>query len=290
MVKNRSLTAWTFCFPAIVTLFFVAAWPLLRTFVFSFSNGSLDGLDAQIEWVGFDNYVTLFKDSDWWVSVKNTLQFAGISIFFETVLGLAFALLLNETFKGRGIARAALLVPWAIPTVVSAKMWSWMFNDMYGIINHLLMTLHIIDTPISWLADEQWTKVALVCVDVWKTTPFMALLILAGLQIIPKSLYEAARLEGVNMVQRFWYITLPHLLPSLCVALIFRTLDALRCFDLFYIMTSNSKSLSVISVYARQQIVDFQDVGYGSAVSFMIFCIVGSVSILYFGFSKKAIE
>jgi trehalose/maltose transport system permease protein len=176
--------------------------------------------------------------------------------------------------------RAVILIPWAIPTVVSARMWNWMLHDQFGVINDLLMRLGAISTPIAWTANADTALWAVVLVDVWKTTPFMALLILAALQMLPGDIYEAARVDGVPPLRVFFRITLPLIRPALLVAVIFRALDALRVFDLIYVLTANSRDTMSMSVYARQQLVDFQEVGLGSAASTLIFLIIALLIVI----------
>jgi trehalose/maltose transport system permease protein len=176
--------------------------------------------------------------------------------------------------------RAAVLIPWAIPTIVSAKMWSWMLNDQFGVINAMLLAVGLIAAPVAWTADPATAMWAVVAVDVWKTTPFMALLLLAGLQMIPRDCYEAARIDGVGPLRVFLKVTLPLLRPALIVAVVFRGLDALRVFDLIYVITSNSRTTMSMSVYARQQLVDFQEVGIGSAASTLLFLVIALLTIV----------
>ena len=205
---QRVRAAMLFLLPMLAALFLVAAWPLLRTIWFSFTDTSLSNLEGG-EWVGFDNYLnwrtlssgrTIYRgtlvDPAWWNAVYNTFRFAIISVSIETVLGLMVALVLNAEFKGRALVRAAILIPWAIPTIVSAKMWAWMFNDQFGIFNDMLLNLGIISEKIAWTARADTAMFAVLLVDIWKTTPFMALLCLAGLQMIPRDMYEAARIDG----------------------------------------------------------------------------------------------
>jgi len=242
-----------------------------------------------VAWIGFANYLErdgdqwygVLADPQWWHAVRNTLVFAFCSVVLETVLGVAIALALNTPFRGRGLVRAAVLVPWAIPTVVSAKLWAWMLNDEFGILNYALLGLGIISAPIAWVANPDLALAAVIVVDVWKTTPFMVLLVLAGLQMLPQDCYEASRVDGVHPVKVFWCVTLPLLWPALAVAIAFRALDALRIFDLVYVLTANSTSTMSISVFARQQLIDFQDVGYGSAASTLVFLTVGLAAIAY---------
>lgn len=288
LTKSRLLSAWVFLLPMLVVLLLVAGYPLVQTVWMGFTDANLTDL-TQREFIGIDNYYTsvngksygLLADPDWWRAVWNTLEFAVISVLIETVLGLVVALVLNANFRGRGLVRAAVLIPWAIPTVVSAKMWGWMLNDQFGFVNDKLMWLGIISQPIAWTASADWAMKSVVMVDVWKTTPFMALLILAGLQMLPAQCYEAAKVDGIHPVKVFFKVTLPLIRPALMVAVIFRFLDALRIFDLIYVLTSNSKDTMSMSIYARQQLVDFQQVGYGSAASTMLFFIIALLTVVY---------
>jgi trehalose/maltose transport system permease protein len=188
---------------------------------------------------------------------------------------------MNAAFPGRGLFRAAVLVPWAIPTVVSAKMWQWMLNDQFGVVNDALLRLGLVDTPIAWTADPDLALWSVIMVDVWKTTPFVALLVLAALQMLPRDCYEAAKIDGVHPVKVFFGVTLPLIKPALVVAVTFRLLDAFRVFDVVYVMTGNAEATKTMSVYARQQLVDFQDAGYGSAAATLLFMIIAVLTALY---------
>ncbi len=264
----------------LVVLALVAGWPLLRTIWFGFTDARLDDM-AAAEFIGLGNFVLLVEDETWWRAVRNTVWFTVVSVSLETVLGMIIALVLNARFAGRGLMRAAVLIPWAIPTIVSAKMWGWMYHDQFGVVNDVLLALGVIAEPVAWTADPGLAIYAVIAVDVWKTTPFMALLLLAGLQMLPAECYESARVDGVHPVKVFFRITLPLIKPALMVAVIFRALDALRVFDLIYVLTSNSEDTMSMSVYARQQLVDFQDVGFGSAASTMLFMIIAAFTVLY---------
>lgn len=298
--QQRARAAFWFLAPMLVMLAFVAAWPLFRSIMLSFTDASANTIfNGDWEWVGFQNYLEMrtrangevrwrgvLVDPDWWNAVWNTVRFSVISVTLETVLGLLVALVLNAEFKGRAIVRAAILVPWAIPTIVSAKMWGWMLNDQYGIINSMLLSLNLIDTPIAWTARPDTAMIAVLIVDVWKTTPFMALLMLAGLQMIPRDMYEAARLDGINPVRVFFRVTLPLLRPALMVAVIFRLLDALRIFDLIYVLTPRSEGTVTMSVMSFQNIREFGDYAEGSAQSSILFAIIAVFVALYIWLGK----
>ena len=258
----------------------VAAWPLARTIAFSFTDAYLDDLE---NWqaIGFANYVSLFQDPNWWQAAATTLLFTIISVGLEAMLGLVIALALNAHMPARGLLRAAVLIPWASPTVISAKMWGWMLHDLHGVVNAALLKLGLISAPWAWLADPKLAFAAVVAVDVWKATPFMALLILAALQVLPREIYQAASVDGVPPFKMFLRVTLPLIRPALMVAIIFRGLDAMRIFDVIYVLTGNNPATTTMSVYARQQLVDFQDVGYGSAAATALFLMVALATAIF---------
>lgn len=288
LTRSRVQAAWLFVMPMLIILLLVAAWPLLRTIWFSFTDASLADLDSA-QFIGFENFLVAYEgdwygvlaDPQWWNAVWNTAYFAVISVAIETILGMVIALVLHGSFRGRGLLRAAVLIPWAIPTIVSAKMWGWMMHDQFGIVNHLLMAVGLISNPIAWTADPDTMMMAVIMVDVWKTTPFMALLLLAALQLLPADCYEAAYVDGIHPVRVFFKVTLPLIKPALWVAIIFRLLDALRMFDLVYVLTPNSEETAMMSVFARQQLVDFQQVGYGSAASTVMFFMIALLTALF---------
>lgn len=287
LTRARVRSAWIFLAPMLVVLALVAGWPLLRTIYFSFTDATLTNL-SNYRFIGFDNFLEyhqgewfgLMADPTWWRAVYNTVWFTVVSVSIELVLGMIIALTLNAAFPGRGMLRAAILIPWAIPTIVSAKMWGWMLHDQFGVLNAILMSIGIISAPVAWTASPDTALWAVVMVDVWKTTPFMALLILAALQMLPSDCYEAAKVDGIHPVKVFFKVTLPLIKPALMVAIIFRALDALRIFDLIFVLTSNARDTMSMSVYARQQLVDFQDVGMGSAASTLLFMIIAFLVVI----------
>ncbi len=273
--QRRRRALWMLA-PTLVLLAAVAGWPLARTLWFSLTDMQLADPSAR-RFVGLGNYLGeygLLTDPTWWHAVANTLAFALVSVALETALGLGVALLLNHPSRLRTALRACVLVPWAIPTVVSAKMWSWMLHDQFGVVNHILAQLHLISGPVAWTADPTLSLLSVVAVDVWKTTPFMALLILAALQTVPGECYEAAAVDGVPPLAVFRRITLPLITPGILVAVVFRLLDALRVFDIVYVMTSNSRATRTMSVFVREQLIDFQQTGYGSAAATVLFLVI----------------
>ncbi|MCP5472661.1 MAG: sugar ABC transporter permease [Sinobacteraceae bacterium] len=286
--RNRRQSAWIFLAPMLIVLSLVAAWPLARTLFYSTTNATLIDM-ADYDFVGLGNYLGysngrwygLLTDPQWLLALRNTLFFAFVSVAIETVLGVAIALLVNARLPGRGLMRAAMLVPWAIPTVVSAKMWAWMLNDQFGIVNDMLLRGGIVEAPLAWLGSAGLAMASMIAVDVWKATPFVAMLVLAALQTLPRDCYEAAQVDGIAPAKLFFRVTLPLIRPVLTVAVIFRLLDAMRMFDLAYVMTGTNDATMTLSVHARQQLVDFQDVGYGSTVSTTLFFMIVLVTALY---------
>jgi trehalose/maltose transport system permease protein len=276
----------------VVLMLVVAVWPLARSIWFSFTDININDISAS-QFVGLENYVGEyglffnpndeggFWAGDWGISIRNTFSFAVVSVILETLTGLGVALLLNQEFKGRGLVRTAVLVPWAIPTIVSAKMWGWMLNDQFGVINTYLMGLRVISQKIAWTAEPAHALLTVVLVDVWKTTPFMALLILAALQTVPKDCYEAARVDGVHPLRVFWKITLPLIRQPLLVAVVFRLLDSLRVFDLIYVLTANGSTTISMSGFVRREMVEYGNMGYGSAASTSLFLIILLTAIIF---------
>jgi len=291
-MNSRVKTAWLFLAPMVLLMLVVAVWPLARSIWFSFTDININDISAA-EFVGWENYFGdygLFFNpneeggfwaGDWGISIRNTFSFAVVSVILETLTGLGVALLLNQEFKGRSLVRTAVLVPWAIPTIVSAKMWGWMLNDQFGVINTYLMGLGVISQKIAWTAEPAYALWTVVLVDVWKTTPFMALLILAALQTVPKDCYEAARVDGVHPLRVFWKITLPLIRQPLLVAVVFRLLDSLRVFDLIYVLTANGSTTISMSGFVRREMVEYGNMGYGSAASTSLFLIILLTAIIF---------
>jgi trehalose/maltose transport system permease protein len=279
--RRQTRLAWILMAPALAAVGFVALYPLGLTVWQSFTNEQfLRGLQP-IEWIGLENYRNLLEDTIFRDSVVTTVKFTVITVFFEFVLGMIIALVVNSSFKGRGVMRAVMLVPWAIPTVISAQMWKWMYDDVFGVINDALTRLHLIDNNVAWISQSGTALGAVAAVDIWKTTPFVALLLLAGLQVIPHELYEASEVDGASKWQQFWRITMPLLRPAILVTLIFRTLDALRVFDVFYVFFGNRLATQTMAIYDQNTFVSTGDVGYGAAISVAIFLIIGLFVIIY---------
>ena len=279
--KTETRDAWIMMAPAIIILLVIAVYPILRTFWLSLHEMVLTDPGSGYPFVGMKNYIKIFQDERALHSIGFTLKFTITTVFFELVIGFAAALIMNKAFRGKGLVRAAILIPWAIPTSVSALMWKFIYNDQYGLFNDILYKLGVIDSYKVWLSTADGSFLALVITDVWKTAPYMALLILAGLQMISEDLYEAAKIDGANVFQRFCYVTLPNVKGTVLVALLFRTLDAFRVFDLVSVMTGGANQTESVSLYAYNNLMKFLDFGYGSAMAVMIFIIVFIISLIY---------
>jgi trehalose/maltose transport system permease protein len=288
--RRQTRIGWLLLLPALAAVAFVAIYPLGKTVYESFTNQEfLQGLEPT-KWVGLDNYRTLWHDTIFRDAVWETIKFTLITVSFEFVLGLIIALVVNSNFKGRGPMRAVMLVPWAIPTVVAARMWQWMLDDVFGVVNDLGMKFHLISHPHAWISDPATALASVSAVDIWKTTPFVALLLLAGLQVIPRDLYEAASVDGASQLQQFWRITLPLLRPAIAVTLIFRTLDALRVFDVFAVFFGNRQDTQTMAILAQTTIVNDGHVGYGAAISVAIFLIISVFVVIYMTFMRVTEE
>ncbi len=264
----------------VIALFITSVWPLMLTFFYSLTDAKID---TPLLWnfIGFENFLFLMQDAHWWIAVKNTLIFTIISVSFETFFGLCFALILNQHLPFKGAFRSIMILPWAIPAVVGAKMWEWMFHDQNGVINEILLFFGLISEKIAWTASSSTSLGAIIFADIWQATPFMTLMCLAALQTLPLDLFDAAKMDGANSLQRFRYVTLPLIKPGLLIAILFRSIDSLKIFDLPYVLGANNADTVMMSIYAREQLIDFQDQGYGSAVAGGIFMVITLFVIIY---------
>lgn len=267
---------WLWIAPALALVAVVALVPFLETLWLSTTDAQR-GSSAPIRSVGFAHYGTLLRDGDFLAAARNTVFFTVVSVSVELALGLAIAAFLNREFRGRRWLRAALLIPWAIPTVVSARLWGWMYHDVFGVVNDLLVhRLGVLDGPLAWTATRGLAMGAAIAADVWKTTPFMALILLAGMQSIPTELHEAARVDGAGPWQRFRHVTLPLLRPALYAALLFRTLDAMRAFDVVWVLTGGRFGTELLTTYTYRQLASFNKLGLGAAAGVLtLLAIVG---------------
>ena len=269
--------------PSLAVIALVAAYPICYAVWLSLNEYSVitPGLSR---FVGLDNYLEALGSSEFWEAMKTTVLFTVISVSLELVIGLGMAMVMHRAFRGRALLRAVVLVPWAILTVVTAITWRTIFEPELGFVNTVLSSLGLPGGDVVWLGQEGYALAVMIFADVWKTAPFMALLLLAGLQGIPEDLYDAAKVDGATAWQRFRGVTLPLLVPAITIALIFRTLDALRIFDLPYVLTKGANGTETLSLLAQKELVLNRNTGLGSALAVLTFITVMSVSFLYIRF------
>lgn len=261
-----------FLTPAGVLLAAVTAFPIACVLWLSVQHRSL--VHGAEGFAGLAGYARLAADQRFWNALGNTAYFTAVSVALELALGLAVALVLARTFRGRGPLRAAVLVPWVIPTVVAARTWEWLLHVEYGVVNHAL------GVQVNWLGDPMLAMHTAIAVDVWKTTPFVAVLLLAGLQGIPEDLHRAARVDGAGPWRRFTAVTLPALRPLIAVVLILRGIDAFRVFDTVYVLTGGGpgNATETLSIYAYKVLFRMMDIGYGSALAVVTFACVAAAA------------
>ena len=277
--SERRLAA-TMLAPSMIVIALVAAYPIGYALWLSLNEYSVR-VPGLSRFAGFDNYAEAFGSPQFWDTVGVTFVFTALSVGIELIVGLAMALVMHEAFRGRGVLRTVVLIPWAVLTVVSAITWRTIFEPNLGLAPQVLSAFGLPGADVVWLGEEGYSLAVMVLADVWKTAPFMALLLLAGLQVIPDDVYDAAKVDGANAIQRFRRVTLPLLAPAVLVALIFRTLDALRIFDLPYVLTRGANNTTTLSLLAHDELTSNRLIGYGSALSVLTFVIVMGVSFLY---------
>jgi len=279
---SEAASGYLFVAPALLIVALLALVPILTAMWLSlYRHLPIFGIT---EFVGLRNYLALWSDQRFWSACATTLYFTGVSVGAELLLGLGIALLLDQPWNAAGKEqteaerwlRVVMLIPWTVPTVVSARMWEWLYQTDYGLLNHLLMTAGVIEGPVNWLGHPYWALHAAIAMDVWKATPFAALLLLAGLKAIPPDLYRAARVDGASRWSIFRHITLPLLLPVMLVVLAFRTMDAFRVFDAVYVLTGGGpgNSTETLSIYTYDVLFQTLRFGYGSALASVIFAMI----------------
>ncbi|BCQ32850.1 MULTISPECIES: carbohydrate ABC transporter permease [Erwinia] len=281
--RREQRQAWVLLAPMLIVMALLTAWPLLRTIWLSFTDAELIGSGAQTGYIGLDNYLYALTDPDFRAAIGRTLYFTMISVALEGVIGVLVALLLNQKFIGRNVLRVLVILPWALPTIVNAMMWRLNFNPDYGSINALLTQAGIIDGYRSWLGSPDSALNAVMLADVWKNYPLVTLLVLAAMQSIPEDLYEAARLDGAPAWRRFRAITFPAIVGALSVALVLRTIDAFKVFDIIYVMTRGGPvdSTKTLSFYVYQESFSYLRAGSGAAYAILMTLMCSVLIALY---------
>ena len=274
--KAERNLAWKLCAPAVILMLLVTAYPIVYAIVLSLQDLDLR-FPGEGGFAGVDNYVTVLGSSLWWTSVLNTLFITVVSVAIELVLGMIIALVMHRAIFGRGLVRTSVLIPYGIVTVVAAFAWFFAFDPASGFVNNL----PFVSDDQNWFGERGSSLVVIIAAEVWKTTPFMALLLLAGLTTIDEVMYEAARVDGASAWQRFTRITLPLMKPAIAVALLFRTLDAFRVFDSIFVMTAGAQKTQSVSIVGYQQLISRLNLGLGSAVSVIIFLMVVFIAIFF---------
>ncbi len=291
---REQLTGWLLLLPAAILLVLVFAYPILRAFWLSLFIENL-GTNLEPVFTGLGNYNRMVGDGRFWQSLGVTTIFTVVAVTAELVLGMAIALVLNESFRGRGLARTIAILPWALPTALIALTWQWIFNGQFGVWNDILLRLGILQDPVNWLGEPGLALASTIAADIWKTTSFVAILLLAGLQSIPKDLYEAHAIDGATPWQSFRQITLPMLMPQILIAVLFRFAQSFGIFDLIQVMTGGGPagSTEVVSVYIYATVMRYLDFGYGAAlvvITFLILIAVVAIAALLLSKAQNRTE
>jgi ABC-type sugar transport system permease subunit len=268
--------------PAFLAVFGIVIYPMVQTFIYSLRNMDLTS-SKQGQFVGFDNYIQAFKDHSIWESFGRTAYFSSISISLELVLGLFIALLLNEKIRGISFLRSIIILPWAVPTIVNAAMWKWIYHPDYGALNAVLVQFNLLAEYRSWLSSPWMALNMVIVADVWKMTPFVCIFILASLQLTNKSVYEAASIDGAGAVRRFFMLTLPYLKPTLLVLIVMRTMESFKVFDLVYALTQGGPSNGTMVVIYKAYIQAFTNLDFsaGATLSYLIAACIAMLTVLY---------
>jgi multiple sugar transport system permease protein len=290
--QGNRLTGWLLMLPALLLLLLVFVYPIARVFWQSLLIENL-GTELKPAFTGLANYVRMTGDSRFWQSLGNSTIFTVISVALELVLGLAIALVLNQSFRGRGLLRTIAILPWALPTALMALAWTWIFNDQYGVVNDLLHRTGLVQADINWLGEPSLAMAAVIAADIWKTTPFISIILLAGLQSIPTDLYEAHAIDGATSWQSFRRITLPLLAPQIVIVLVFRMAQAFGVFDLIAVMTGGGPggATETVSLYIYATVMRYLDFGYGAALVVVTFLLlILAVAIAAFILNRTRIQ
>jgi multiple sugar transport system permease protein len=292
--RREQRTGWLLTIPALLVLLLVYGYPIISAFVMSLFTENLS-TNLEPVFTGFSNFSRMAQDGRFWQSLWNTAIFTVFSLIVELVLGMIIALTLDQAFRGRGWVRTISILPWALPTALIALAWRWIFNGEFGVWNDILLRLQIISDPVNWLGDPNWAMVGAIAADVWKTTSFVSILLLAGLQSIPQDLYEAHAIDGASPWQSFRQITLPLIAPQILIAMLFRFAQAFGIFDLIQVMTGGGPggATEMVSLYIYATVMRYLDFGYGAAlvvVTFLVLIAVVALAGLYLSRLRASTE
>jgi multiple sugar transport system permease protein len=288
----KSLSKWTSYFFVIPSLLFIGLFmlfPIAYNLIISFQNVTIMNLAGEREFVGLLNYINIFKDLNFTVSMKNSFLFTAACLLFQFMIGFAFALFYNQKFPGRDLMRSLMLLAWMLPIVITATLFKWMLSNDYGIINYVLLSIGIIDQPIHWLTEVDTSLIGTVIGNVWVGIPFNMIILLSALQSLPEDLYEAAKIDGANRVQRFFHITIPLLKPTILILLMLGIVYTFKVFDLIFIMTAGGpvNSSTVLPLYAYQLAFQQFEFSMGAAVATVMFVILSVFASIYLWMIRK---
>jgi ABC-type sugar transport system permease subunit len=291
LLQQDARTAWLLLLPSLLVMLGITFWPVIQTFILSFFNAPT-GINQERTFVGLGNYTAMLSDQTFWETIGRTLYFMVVSVGLELTLGLAIAQLISARPWGWKFLRLSLIIPWAVPTIVNGAMWRWIYNADFGALNGLLMQLGLIDHYVPWLSFPNAAMNLVIIADVWHTMPFVALVLQAALATLPGDLDEAAAVDGANAWQRFWKIRVPLLRPAILVALIIRTVDAFRVFDIVYIITSSGPANRTLTITYLTYLNSFAwgNQGIGAALSFLISAFTITMALLYIRFLYRPEE
>ncbi len=285
--RKSAIAGYAMLSPAMLVIALVTIFPIGYSIWMSMNTINSTFTGFQFTFSGFTNYNIVFQSSLFWQALWFTTMYAAVTVIIELVLGLLVALALNQPIRGRGLAIAVMLIPWTLITVISAQMWGYIYNGIYGVLNYLLMSIHIINAPFLWLGSPVSATISMMMADIWKTTPFVTMILLAGLQLIPSELYEAAKIDGSSAWNSFWHVTFPLLRPSLGLAALFRILQAFGLFDLPFVLTGGGPGTSTMSIAMVAYKAIFNDGAFGPGtavavltVALVILLAVGSLKAL----------
>ncbi|MFY0544114.1 carbohydrate ABC transporter permease [Brevibacillus sp. H7] len=280
--------AWLIIAPSVFIVFGIVLYPLIETFLYSLKDLDLSA-GSLGDYVWLQNYMDVLSDRDFWASAGRTAYFAVVSISIELILGTLIALLLNEDIKGKTFLRSIIIIPWAVPTIVNGAMWKWIYHSEYGALNALLTQLHVIDQYQSWL-NSPWMAMNMVIIaDVWKMTPLVAIFVLAALQLVNKSVYEAAMVDGAGMIRRFFALTLPYLKPTFLVIIVMRTMETFKVFDIIYAITQGGPANGTMVLTYQAYLKAFSNLQYsqGATISYLIGMMIALLTYAYVKMLKK---